>query len=626
MAAEGSSKNDSAASEPAQTSAPNLLDINGTQVCHEHLFNRIDAETEQETQGVDNQNGPSMHAMGAFVLSPEEECLMESELTRLKRESFVVKVVGSRPNRAILRDWLQSCLQEDLGRLKDIAFMGKGFYHVIVMPETNVCKIVESSPLIWHNARAYVFNWDADFDMCKADAYIGNPTVVTTFFPGLPKQWESFLPAIGKSMGGQCLEKTLAERISETPRIKLIVSDVKTLPQSMLLSSKQMADHVQTVEYVGLPGQCFACRQMGHMARECPRGKENMHHGNGKQGQKCKTSLMQQKNQRMNHALSKNEDGWKHNTYKGKQKVMVGQEWLPLRNKYALLTLEDNEYKPNEREERTKATHESNYVEVINDMTKLHQEDNLVGDVIGQMLPESIGEVGELNIGKVVSPLKEQSKSLVTTLDIKGIAKMKRHMRAKKEEMKGMEKNKGMRKWPRVNWNLQYKAGPLSNTGQQIKVNLTGKKWFKELCGSEMKKDNICRVNIYGKCSDGGVAGLSYILALGTKEPHSREEALGCLEQQMDVYVDASYGTAIGMKMKRQWKDALIWSSGKANEQGICFINVKFRKLPNLITEFMVYVPEMLTQLEEENLQDRILATILEAENALAGPQKVQLI
>ena len=95
MAADGFSKNDSVASEPAQTSTPNLLDINGTHVFHEHLFNRIDAETVQETQGVDNQNGPSMHAMGAFVLSQEEECLMESELTHLKRESFVGKVVGS---------------------------------------------------------------------------------------------------------------------------------------------------------------------------------------------------------------------------------------------------------------------------------------------------------------------------------------------------------------------------------------------------------------------------------------------------------------------------------------------------------------------------------------------------
>ena len=116
-------------------------------------------------------------------------------------------MVGSRPNRALLRDWLQSCLQQDLGKLKDIAFMGKGFYHVTMMPETNICKIVESSPLIWHNARAYVFKWDVDFHMCKVDACIGNPTVVTAFFPGFTEamgalssgHWQKY----GRSMHGK---------------------------------------------------------------------------------------------------------------------------------------------------------------------------------------------------------------------------------------------------------------------------------------------------------------------------------------------------------------------------------------------------------------------------------------
>ena len=81
----------------------------------------------------------------------------------------------------------KSCLQEDHGKLKETAFMGKGFYHVTMMPETNICEIVESIPLIWHNVRAYVFNWDVDFDMCKVDACIGYPIVVTAFFLGLPK-------------------------------------------------------------------------------------------------------------------------------------------------------------------------------------------------------------------------------------------------------------------------------------------------------------------------------------------------------------------------------------------------------------------------------------------------------
>ena len=120
--------------------------------------------------------------------------------------------------------------------------------------------------------------------MSKANACVSNPTLIMTLFPGLPKQWEVFLLTIGKSMGGQCLEKTLAERISETSRMKLIVSNVKALPQSMVLSSKLMPDHLQPVEYAGLLGQCFVCRQMGHMARECPRGKETMHRRNGKQG------------------------------------------------------------------------------------------------------------------------------------------------------------------------------------------------------------------------------------------------------------------------------------------------------------------------------------------------------
>ena len=55
-----------------------------------------------------------------------------------------------------------------------------------------------------------------------------------------------------------------------------------------------------------------------------------------------------------------------------------------------------------------------------------------------QMHQECMDEVGEIRIRKFVNLLKEQDKSLVTTQHIKGISKMKRHMRARKEEGKGM--------------------------------------------------------------------------------------------------------------------------------------------------------------------------------------------
>ena len=60
--------------------------------------------------------------------------------------------------------------------------------------------------------------------------------------------------------------------------------------------------------------------------------------------------------------MGMNEDGWKYMNNKAKQKLNYGwTTWLPLSNKYELLTLKDNENITNERESRSKANSESNY-------------------------------------------------------------------------------------------------------------------------------------------------------------------------------------------------------------------------------------------------------------------------
>ena len=74
---------------------------------------------------------------------------------------------------------------------------------------------------------------------------------------------------------------------------------------------------------------------------------------------------------RINHAMRMNEDGWQYKNNKGKQTNMVGQEWLPLSNKYELLTLEDNENIANDKEARSKANLEGNFVSVVNDTHNL---------------------------------------------------------------------------------------------------------------------------------------------------------------------------------------------------------------------------------------------------------------
>ena len=65
------------------------------------------------------------------------------------------------------------------------------------------------------------------------------------------------------------------------------------------------------------------------MARECPRGKDTIHCRNGKHGWKnLAASMTEQNNMRINNAMRMNEDGWKYTNNKGKQKIMLKQEWL----------------------------------------------------------------------------------------------------------------------------------------------------------------------------------------------------------------------------------------------------------------------------------------------------------
>ena len=54
-------------------------------------------------------------------------------------------------------------------------------------------------------------------------------------------------------------------------------------------------------------------------------------------------------------------------------------------------------------------------VRTINGAQKLQQEDDLLVAETYEIHHECMDEVREISIGKVVSPLKEQDKSLVTT-------------------------------------------------------------------------------------------------------------------------------------------------------------------------------------------------------------------
>ena len=71
-------------SKTAWTAAWNPLANKGTHVCEDRNSNTYDDDLEHGIDGMSTLSDNSMQAMGAFVLSPEEECIMESEIVRLK--------------------------------------------------------------------------------------------------------------------------------------------------------------------------------------------------------------------------------------------------------------------------------------------------------------------------------------------------------------------------------------------------------------------------------------------------------------------------------------------------------------------------------------------------------------
>ena len=63
---------------------------------------------------------------------------MRQEIHQLQQFSLIIQVLGLRPNRQELRHLLQAWLQVEIGRIKDVQFLGRGYYHVEFQDEASV--------------------------------------------------------------------------------------------------------------------------------------------------------------------------------------------------------------------------------------------------------------------------------------------------------------------------------------------------------------------------------------------------------------------------------------------------------------------------------------------------------
>ena len=119
---------------------------------------------------------------------------MKSEVHRLNQLSVICRVVGARPNRGECKDLFQASLNGLIGRIMDVQFMGRGFYHVELDTIESVGMMLEHSPLDVRSARALVMPWKPGFNMVEAIWRGDRIFPLTIVFPGLRKE---YLPILG---------------------------------------------------------------------------------------------------------------------------------------------------------------------------------------------------------------------------------------------------------------------------------------------------------------------------------------------------------------------------------------------------------------------------------------------
>ena len=209
-----------------------------------------------------------------IIFNNEEMLLLEQEIERLERITVICRVMGSRPNRGLLRDMLQAKFHSQLRGIKEVQPLGKGFYQIILEDKESATNLIALSPCQVRNTWLFMRKWTHGFNPEKAAQQDDSMKKVTMLFPGLSLEYNMLLPTIGNSFGMMLDEElTLADRLKKhlgPPSIRLLVQDINKLPSKILIPGKNGMRIEQRIEVIGAPGQCFACKKLGHLKKNCP--------------------------------------------------------------------------------------------------------------------------------------------------------------------------------------------------------------------------------------------------------------------------------------------------------------------------------------------------------------------
>ena len=223
---------------------------------------------------------PVAGLMVELQLSEQEQVQMREEIYRLQQNSLIIQVLGLRPNRQELRHLLQARLQAEIGRIEDVQFLGRGYYHVEFQDEASVQVLLAMKFVDIRGAWVKFQEWKHGFDPMRETQH--DFLVITASFPGLPKECHHLLHQLG-ALIGVVLDAYIHNKdgkIFGIPTVKLLCTRGKPLPEYVKLPCLEIGGcgKRQKNLYVGLPNQCFVCKRMGHLAKECSLSRKEPRH------------------------------------------------------------------------------------------------------------------------------------------------------------------------------------------------------------------------------------------------------------------------------------------------------------------------------------------------------------
>ena len=147
-----------------------------------------------------------------------------------------------------------------------VQMLGQGFYHVEFLEASSVKLVMHNNPVDMRESLAFFSQWTQGFspkEACKSGEML---VPVMMVMPGLRKEYLPFIEEIGKQVGIVVKkgkeQQDVKSNTSGSSSIRILLTKVVVLPRW----DGGVMD--QRVEFIGLPDQCYYCKQIGHYIQD----------------------------------------------------------------------------------------------------------------------------------------------------------------------------------------------------------------------------------------------------------------------------------------------------------------------------------------------------------------------